>query len=863
MEQFEVGEERDRKSKKNKKGTSSLESAERRTKFVDEFSEEVFNLTYKFSGEKSIDDRHRAIAKDLASVEEPHLQEHWANQFLKILHNFKFVPGGRITSNAGTGLKGTTYINCFVSGFRGEDQDSMESIMDELRRQALILKSEGGYGFCADVLRPRGGYVNGIGGDSPGAVKLLEMWDTQSSVITAGSGLKKEKQKGKTKIRKGAQMVTMSVFHPDIEEFITAKQTPGRLTKFNMSVLVSDDFMTAVEAGSSWCLEFPDYEVAKEEYKKLWNGDLTSWKKQGLPVKVFKTYENANELWDLIMKSTYNRNEPGILFIDTINQLNNLYYMERINATNPCGEQVLPVGGACLLGSLNLTQFVNKAATDWDYEGLKETVHTAVRLMDNVNDKTLVPLPEQKENLKFKRRIGLGILGYGSALMMLKLRYGSPEALKKTEQVASFIMNEAYRASAYLAKEKGVFPAYDGHKYLAGKFVQRLDDDTRKLIAKNGLRNSHLLSIQPTGNSSVLANNVSGGLEPLFMTNYVRTVIQPFPPDGLGVPTQVDWAKKVFQVAGPATNWQWATEGNENILVTSFANETWKFDQSRGLLKESKVKDYAYRFHEENGTWDSSADWAATAFDLNIDDHIKTMEVLSRYIDSAMSKTVNVPANYPFEDFKRLYWDVYKTKNIKGCTSYREGTMTSVLSVSGTSAEDQEKKGIPRSKALPRPKALSCDIHQITSAGRRWVVLVGLLDGDPYEVFALKQSSLHLPPHLKNGNLVKEKSGLYHLETKDGWVLTDIRKFFESDEQEALTRMISTALRHGTNIDFIVSQLVKSEGTITSFAKAIARTLKTYASEVSGVQCGACQSTNVKLQEGCFTCLDCGSSKCE
>lgn len=848
--------------KKGQKNTEQA-TAKRRTLFVDEFSEEVFNLTYKFEGENHIDDRHLAIAKDLAEVEEPELQDFWTNKFLGILQNFKFVPGGRITSNAGTGLKGTTYINCFVSGFRGENQDSMESIMDELRRQALILKSEGGYGFCADVLRPRGGYVNGIGGDSPGSVKLLEMWDTQSAVITAGSGIKKISKKGKTKIRKGAQMVTLSVFHPDIEEFITAKQTPGRLTKFNMSVLVSDDFMKAVEAGTSWNLEFPDYEKAADEYKKFWDGDLSAWKARGYPVKIFKTFENANELWDLIMKSTYNRNEPGILFIDTINQLNNLYYMERINATNPCGEQVLPVGGACLLGSINLTQFINDDATDWDYESLKETVHTAVRFMDNVNDKTLVPLPEQKENLKFKRRIGLGILGYGSALMMLKLRYGSVAALDKTEKVASFIMNEAYKASALLAKEKGAFPAFDAHKYLAGKFVQRLDTDTRKLIAQHGLRNSHLLSIQPTGNSSVLANNVSGGLEPLFMTNYVRTVMQPFPADGLGIPTNIDWSKKSYVIKGPQTNWQWAVEGGENILVTSFKGDTWKFDQSRGLLKESKVKDYALRFHEKNGTLDLKADWAATAFDLGIDDHIRTMEVLSKYIDSAMSKTVNIPSNYPFEDFKRLYMDVYKTKSIKGCTSYRDGTMTSVLSVEGTSAGSPTTHGIPRSKALPRPQSMSCDIHQITSGGFKWVVLVGLLENDPYEVFALKQNSLHLPHHLKNGKLVKEKSGLYNLETKDGWVLTDIRKFFESDEQEALTRMISTALRHGTNIDFIVSQLIKSEGTITSFAKAIARTLKTYVTEIHGITCSSCQSSKIKLQEGCFVCMDCGSSKCE
>lgn len=852
----------EQKKSKSITKTGGSEVKKRNTQFTDDFSKEIFEATYKYAGEKDINDRHLAIAKDLASVEAPEVRDYWTERFLDILEDFKFVPGGRITSNAGTGLQGTTYINCFVSGFRGENQDSMEGIMDELKRQALILKSEGGYGFCADVMRPRGAYVNGIGGDSPGAVKLLEMWDTQSSVITAGSGLKKADGKGKKKIRKGAQMVTMSVCHPDIEEFITAKQTPGRLTKFNMSLLVSDDFMHAVENGLPWNLEFPDYEIAKEEYKKYWDGNLATWKSKNLPVKIYKTFENANVLWDLIMKSTYNRNEPGILFIDTINKLNNLYYTEHINATNPCGEQVLPVGGACLLGSVNLTQFVDVKRNTWDYKKLGEVIQTAVRFMDNVNDKTLVPLPEQAESLKAKRRIGLGMLGYGSALMMLKVKYGSEKALSLTEDLGTFMMNEAYKTSAMLAKEKGAFPLFNAEKYLQSKFVERLKPETKELIRQFGIRNSHLLSIQPTGNSSVFANNVSGGLEPIFMAEYTRTVMQPFAPDGLGVPKNVNWEAKTFTLVGPDTEWQWTKEGDESLLVTKFNGDVWKFDASRGLLKESRVRDYAVRHHEQHNSWDPQADWASTTFNLTIDDHISTMGVLSKYIDSAMSKTVNIPESYPYEDFKRLYFEVYKTGTIKGCTSYREGTMTSVLSAT-SAIETKEEPGVLHTKAIPRPKSLDCDIHQITSGGNRWVVLVGLLGHDPYEIFAMKQNSLHLPAHVKNGKLVKEKSGVYNLETKDGWVLTDIRKFFESDEQEALTRMISTALRHGADIEFIVSQLIKSEGTITSFAKAIGRTLKTYIKEIKTIKCSSCGSKNLKLQEGCFVCADCGGSKCE
>ncbi|MCB0738844.1 MAG: ribonucleoside-diphosphate reductase, adenosylcobalamin-dependent, partial [Bacteroidetes bacterium] len=651
-----------------------------------------------------------------------------------------------------------------------------------------------------------------------------------------------------------------SLFHPDIEEFITAKQTPNRLTKFNMSVLVDDNFMTAVQDSLPWHLEFPDYELVPSEYKKYWDGNLTSWKSRGLPVKKYKTYENAGELWDLIMKSTYNRNEPGVLFSDTINRLNNLYYLEYINATNPCGEQVLPVGGCCLLGSLNLTQFIDAEQGTWDTVKLKESIHTAVRFMDNVNDKTLVPLLEQRENLLNKRRIGLGVLGYGSALMMLRVRYGSKKALKLTEELCDFMMNEAYSASALLAKEKGAFPAFESEKYLAGQFVQRLNPETMEKIRRYGLRNSHLLSIQPTGNSSVLANNVSGGLEPLFMTEYIRTSIQPFAPIGLTVPNNINWPEKTFELQPGTTEWDWVKEGGEDILVTKVNNQVWKFDASRGLLKESPIQDYAVKYHTKMKTWDPDADWAATSYQLSIDDHVRTMEVFSKYIDSAMSKTVNISKDYPYDDFKRLYMEVYQTRTIKGCTSYREGTMMAVLSSESTAV--QKNLGVKRTQATPRPKSLDCEIHPLTTSGQKWVVVVGLLDGDPYEVFAMKQDRLLLPPKPKKGKLIKAGSGIYNLETDDGWAIENISKFFESDEQEALTRMISTALRHGADIAFIVSQLIKSEGNITSFSKAIARTLKKYMTEIKGIKCSDCNSNNIQLREGCFICIDCGGSKC-
>lgn len=310
-----------------------MNMGDKKTTFTNSFSEEIYNDTYRY-GDEHIDDTFKRIADKMASNEKD--PKKWSENFYNLLTNFKFVPGGRIISNAGIPLRGTSMINCFVDGFMGEDQDSMQSIMDALRRQALILKSEGGYGFCADVMRPRGSFIEGIGSDSPGAVKMLEMWDTQSSVITSGSGMKNNHKGAKGKIRKGAMMVTMSCWHPDIEEFITAKQTVGRLTKFNMSVLMTNDFMEAVKTHSKWVLEFPDHEKEHDYYRTHWNGDINAWKKAGKAVVVYKTFEDANELYDLIMKSTYNRNEPGVLFVDRMNELNNLSYCEHINATNPC-----------------------------------------------------------------------------------------------------------------------------------------------------------------------------------------------------------------------------------------------------------------------------------------------------------------------------------------------------------------------------------------------------------------------------------------------------------------------------------------------------------------------------------------------
>lgn len=651
---------------------------------------------------------------------------------------------------------------------------------------------------------------------------------------------------------------TSNCWHPDIEEFITAKQTPGRLSKFNMSVLITDAFMNAVKNHLPWDLEFPDTDCPR--YSEDWNGFLDIWKSLGHPTVLYKTFEDANELFDLIMTSTYNRAEPGVLFVDTINRNNNLNYMEKINASNPCGEQMLPSnGGVCLLGSLNLTQFINEDQTGFDLEKISKYVPIAVRLMDNVNEVSSVPLPIQKEMMLKKRRIGLGVMGYGSALMELRLAYGSPEALRLTEELENHIANVAYQASALLAKEKGAFAFFDKKHYLNDSlFVKKLSDETRALIKKYGLRNSHLLSIQPTGNTSIMANNVSGGLEPVFMPEYTRTSMMPFPPEGMVSPV-VDWTG--MKILNENKNgWKWIKEGDENLLSVNFEGDVYKFDKTRGLLRETHIADYGVLKLQERGLWDKNAEFAKTTTELSVEDHIETMKIFAKYVDSAISKTVNIPNDYPYEKFKSVYVQAFDN-DIKGITTYRSGTMTSVLSAVSTSKEETKPDGIVENHAPKRPLEIPCQVHKVTSNGEKYVFLVGLLNSKPYEIFSFKEEVCPFPQDFNSGILRKDKSKGYQM-IVGKWTIEGVVELGRDDNKEALTRMVSTSLRHGVPIQFLVDQLSKTNDDITSYSKAMGRVLKKYVVDSSGVKCQACGSNNVTIQEGCFVCRDCGGSKC-
>ena len=460
------------------------------TVFATPIAEQIWDMKYRFKQadgtpiDETVRDSWHRIANALAAVETS--PSDWAPKFYNALSDFKFLPAGRITAGAGT-ERSVTLFNCFVMG---TIPDSMGGIFDMLKEAALTMQQGGGIGYDFTTIRPKGAKVKGVAADASGPLSFMDVWDAMCrTIMSAGS-------------RRGAMMATMRCDHPDIEDFITAKKDPARLRMFNVSVLVTDDFMEAVKKNRSWELKFED--------------------------EVFRTVKAA-ELWDQIMASTFEFAEPGVIFIDRINKANNLNYCETIAATNPCGEQPLPPYGACLLGSINMARLVSRPFeknAKLDETLMSDLVVTAVRMMDNVIDASRFPLEAQAREAAAKRRIGLGVTGLADALLMVGQRYGSEEAAVQTGVWLKQIARAAYLASVDLAKEKGAFPLFDAEGYLASGAMQAMDDDVRAAIGKHGIRNALLTSIAPTGTISLYAGNVSSGIEPVFAYAYTRKVLQ-------------------------------------------------------------------------------------------------------------------------------------------------------------------------------------------------------------------------------------------------------------------------------------------------------------------------------------------------
>lgn len=548
------------------------------------------------------------IASALAQAEDdPAL---WEPRFYSALEDFKFLPAGRIIAGAGAD-RSVTLFNCFVMG---TIPDSMSGIFDMLKEAALTMQQGGGIGYDFSTIRPKGAEVKGVAADASGPLTFMDVWDAMCrTVMSAGS-------------RRGAMMATMRCDHPDIELFIDAKRDPAKLRMFNLSVLVTDDFMAAVKDDALWPLMHEVFPGKGRDIGSVVGAD-------GVRRYIYNVVP-ARALWEKIMRSTYDYAEPGVIFIDRINSANNLKYIEKIASTNPCAEQPLPPYGACLLGSINLTRFVSnpftvEAAVEW--RAMRETVATAVRMMDNVIDVTGFPLPQQAEEAKNKRRIGLGVTGLADMLTMLGLTYGSDDAVKFTEELMQQIAEDSYWASTELAMEKGCFPLFDAEEYLSSDFMLRMDENLRETIREVGIRNSHLTSIAPTGTISLYAGNVSSGIEPIFAYGYTRKVLQP---DGSKI--------------------------------------------------EERVQDYAVAaWHGQGGgaSFGELPDYFVTAQDLPPDAHLRMQAAAQRWIDSSISKTINLPREISFEDFEAVYLRAYDL-GCKGCTTYRPNDVTgSVLTV--------------------------------------------------------------------------------------------------------------------------------------------------------------------------------------
>jgi len=556
--------------------------------------------------ETGIQNTWQRVANACAAIEVTD-QAEWAARYLDVLADFRFLPGGRILAGAGT-EQDVTLLNCFVMG---AIEDSLHGICDALKQSALTMQQGGGIGCDFSTLRPRGSQAGSVGRIASGPVSFMWLWDVMCKSLLS------------TNVRGGAMMATLRCDHPDILEFVTAKQTAGELSRFNLSVQVSDAFMDAVRNEDEWPLVFPAEGLATGNAATETEGEtlMRDWPGYVDPVtcRVFRRIA-ATELWEAIMRSAYDYAEPGVMFVDRVNRLNNLGYREQISATNPCGEIPLPAYGACDLGSINLSRFVHapfssKAAMD--IPAIRETTRTAIRLLDAVIDISHYPLHEQYQQAHGTRRIGLGVTGLADALIMLGLHYDSDKAREQAATLMRTICHSAYEYSVELAREKGAFPYLQQEPYLDSGFIQSLPAKLRDAIARHGIRNSHLLAIAPTGSISLLAENASTGIEPVFDFKYRHRV-----------------------------------------------------HVQQGRVRDFDVEDYALLCWREMKGEKPLPGYFITAAALPPKAHIAMQAALQPYVDNAISKTINIPEDYPFAGFRDIYKDAYE-QGLKGLTVYR------------------------------------------------------------------------------------------------------------------------------------------------------------------------------------------------
>lgn len=842
---------------------------------MDKFSQEIWEQNYRAPGEKTIDDTWKRIARACAAVEPTvELQFRYKTEFYELLKDFKFIPGGRIMANIGlTSHDKTTLYNCYVNTIQGNDIydcDSLNGIYDYLKKQALTLQSEGGLGINMDWMRPAGSYVNGIGSRSPGVCKFLELWDKSSEIITSGSEkiIGSRHKDEKKKVRKGAQICTLSSWHPDIEEFVTAKQTSGRLTKFNLSIGVTGEFMHAVKENKNYDLIFPD--TSYSQYKHEWDGNIEKWKAKGFPIIVCKTIK-ARELWDLIMRSTFEHNEPGILFLDNINKLNPLSYAENIVCANPCAEIPMAGPSVCLLGSLNLAKFVSN--NEFDFVQFGEAIHTAIRFLDNVNDISETPLQEYKYNNQQKRRIGLGTLGLGSLHFILNIPYGSKKSLELVEKIYQTKCINELQASSDLGFERGSFPLFDKDKYFNTEWWNTLPipEGVKDFIKSKGtMRNSHRSMNAPTGNTSTMAEYVSGGIEPVFLKQYIRWSIIPeseysdLKKQGFEFPNMLkgEWFE--------TKHLKFTKKGKDTILKGEFNGSEYEVDRNRGLIKSTLIEDYGYTVAKALYPDDNLKDTAS----LSVEDHLGPLRIIAKYTDLNSSKTINIPNTYEYKDFKNLYMHAWEY-GIKGITTYRAGTMTAVLEEKQETAEFQndlerqfEEAGeniIPNVLKLPKECYSKMFIVKDNNK-KKWYVSIVFADKTykrPFGIFV--NTNCHESDEITDA-FITAMENLILAKGIDIQLLGEQRqKYAHQKNVVKIARITGMALRHNLKITDIVDVMEKCTDKISSLVYHLCKVLSKYIPEGTKVQnetCPSCGHKKIIYKEGCKSCLNCSWGKC-
>ncbi len=755
---------------------------------------EIWNRKYRFKQhddtpvDKTVADSFRRVANALADPEKASEQEKWSAAFFDVLSNYRFLPAGRILAGAGTG-RSVTLFNCFVMG---RAEDSISGIFNELKHAALAMQQGGGIGQDFSTIRPAGAAVKGIGADASGPLSFMHVWDAMCrTIMSAGS-------------RRGAMMATLACDHPDIEAFIAAKQSGDVLQMFNLSVLVSDAFMAAVKSDADWSLQFDG--------------------------KIYKTIK-ARTLWDAIMRANFDSAEPGVIFIDRINQQNNLSYCETIHATNPCGEQPLPPFGACLLGSVNLPQLIDQPfeqQAKLNEKALQETVTTAVRMLDNVIDVSQFPLKQLADEAHSKRRVGLGVTGLADALAMCRIRYGDQQAVKTAKRWMALIEQAAYRASANLAREKGAFGLYDRDAYLTAPTIARLDEKTRQTITKNGIRNALLTSIAPTGTISLFAGNVSSGIEPIFAYQYDRKILR--------------------------------NDGSHDV-------ET--------------VTDYAvHMFRQLFGDQAELPDYFVSAHELSPDEHLAMQAALQAHVDSAISKTINCAQDISFEDFCAVYENAYDL-GLKGCTTYRANTISNAVLSTDKMPEQPAQAALPleapmsvqgdivyMSQPLEREKSLPGFTYKLKwpdSAHAIYITVNDIIQNGrrrPFEVFINSKNMEH---YAWTVALTRMISAVFRRGGDVSFVVEELKAVFDPRGGQWMDGKYVPSLlaaiggvieRHMIDTGFLQTS-TDSPPQINA-----ERLMVGEKTGPTGASCPKCGEAALIFQEGCASCLSCDYYKC-